>query len=319
MSVHLFLYLVLFISSLIDLLVISTSLRSSLNLILNLLSLLFVRFTDGKTLADLKLLRSIKRVHLLMWLHHKTFGDRLHLRGLLCIIIHINHGIINAISGVFFWWTRSVSTLSYIQSPFLVCGCDSIYIILIWRNKLGIDLSSILSLFIHLIILLLIILIVLICEKLIIMFLNLVLGFLNCLRYWKYYICNICDSISIGASVSLWRLGSGGSRWVLWLCLCEINCLKVWCLCLSQNLRVLVFLIIYYRRSYIPIYSFSFLRACNYLLVFLLLNIILIGWLISIVVTWFISFNLINIYLPRRSTLILIIELDQRLLLLLIS
>ena len=308
MSVHLFLYLVLFFSSLIDLLVISTSLRSSFNLILNLLSLLFVRFTDGKTLADLKLLRSIKRVHLLMWLHHKTFGDRFYLWGLLlCIIIHIYHGIINAIPRVLFWWTRSVSALSYIQSPFLVCGCDSIYCILILRNKLGIDLSSILSLLIHLIILLLIILVVLICKKLIIMFLNLVLGLLNCLRYWKYYVSNICDSISIGASVSLWRLGSGGSRWVLWLCLCEINCLKVWSLCLSQHLRVLVFLIIYYRRTYIPIYSFSFLRACNYLLVFLLLNIILIGWLISIVISCFIRFNLIYIYLSRRSTLILTI------------
>jgi hypothetical protein len=51
---------------LIDLLVVSTSLRSSLNLILNLLSLLFVRFTNGKTLTDLELLRSIKRMHLLM-------------------------------------------------------------------------------------------------------------------------------------------------------------------------------------------------------------------------------------------------------------
>lgn len=151
-------------------------------------------------------------------------------RFLLCSIIYIDYRVINSISGVFFGWARSVSSLSYIQSPFLVCGCDAIYRIFILRDELRIDLSSILTLFIYLVNLLLV---VLICKKLIVMFLNLVLRFLYCLRYRKYDISNICHSIAIGSWISLWRLRSSGIRLDLGLCLCEINCLKVWCLCLS--------------------------------------------------------------------------------------
>ena len=231
MTVHLFLYLVLLIVSLIDLLVVSTSLRSSLYLVLYLLSLLFVRFTNGKTLTDLELLRSIKRMHLLMWLHHQTFSNRFYLwRFLLRSIIYIDYRVINSVSRVFFWWSRSVSSFSYVQSSFFVCGCDAIYRIFILRNELRIDLSSILILFVHLVNLLLIILI---CKKLIVMFLNLVLRFLYCLRYRKYDISNICHSISIGSRISLRWLWSSCIRLNLGLCLCEINCLKVWCLCLS--------------------------------------------------------------------------------------
>jgi len=98
------------------------------------------------------------------------------------------------------------------------------------RNELRIDLSFILTLFVHLVNLLLIILI---CKKLIVMFLNLVLRFLYCLRYRKYDVSNICHSISIGSRISLRRLWSSSIRLDLGLCLCEINCLKVWCLCLS--------------------------------------------------------------------------------------
>ena len=151
-------------------------------------------------------------------------------RFLLCSIIYIYYRVINSVSRVFFWWSRSVSSLSYVQSPFLVCGCNAIYRIFILRNELRIYLSSILTLFVHLVNLLLIILI---CKKLIVMFLNLVLRFLYCLRYRKYDVSNICHSISIGSRISLRRLWSSSIRLDLGLCLSEINCLKVWCLCLS--------------------------------------------------------------------------------------
>lgn len=178
-----------------------------------------------------------------MWLHHQTFRNRFYLwRFLLCSIIYIDNRVINSISRVFFWWSRSVSSLSNVQSPFLVCGCDTIYRIFILRNELRIDLSSILTLFVNLVNLLLIILI---CKKLIVMFLNLVLRFLYCLRNRKYDVSNICHPISIGSRISLRWLRSSCIRLDLGFCLSEINCLKVWCLCLSKDLRVLIFLIIY--------------------------------------------------------------------------
>ena len=50
--------------------IVSTRLRSSFNLVLNLLSLFFIWLSDRNTLTDLLLLRSIQRMHLVMWSHH---------------------------------------------------------------------------------------------------------------------------------------------------------------------------------------------------------------------------------------------------------
>lgn len=55
-----------------NLLIISTSLRSSLKLILYLLSLLFIGFSDWDTLANLLKLWSIQWMHLLMGMHHNS-------------------------------------------------------------------------------------------------------------------------------------------------------------------------------------------------------------------------------------------------------
>lgn len=49
-----------------NLYIISTSLWSPFNLVLNLLGLFFVRFTNGNALTNLLLLGSVQRMHLLM-------------------------------------------------------------------------------------------------------------------------------------------------------------------------------------------------------------------------------------------------------------
>ena len=60
------------IGRMMNLLIISTSLRSSLKLILYLLSLLFIGFSDWDTLANLLKLWSIQWMHLLMGMHHNS-------------------------------------------------------------------------------------------------------------------------------------------------------------------------------------------------------------------------------------------------------
>ena len=52
--------------------IISTSLWTPLNLVLNLLGLLFVRFANTYALTNLLLLRSVQRMHLLMRVHHHS-------------------------------------------------------------------------------------------------------------------------------------------------------------------------------------------------------------------------------------------------------
>ena len=54
----------------VQLLPIATSLWPSLDLVLDLLGLLLVRFSDGEALAHLQLLRAVKRAHMRLLLHH---------------------------------------------------------------------------------------------------------------------------------------------------------------------------------------------------------------------------------------------------------
>jgi hypothetical protein len=169
------------------------------------------------------------------------------------------------------------------------------------------------------------------------MLLNLVLRFLNSLRNWKYNITleyrviyvtichsNICYSVSINSRINLWNLRSRDRICDLWFCLSKIYSLKILVLSLSQNLWILIsVLVIYCRRCQITIYSFSLLLTCHDFRVFfrilLLLNIALSCWLIPIVVPYFFRFYLIIINLTRITCLILIRKLNLRLLLLLIS
>ena len=100
--------------------VVTTSLRSTLNLVLDLRSLFFIWLSDRNTLADLLLLWSIKWMHLVMRSHHKSaswFGRR-DLVQLLSVLgrIHVDFWVVNTVTRISFRRRWSVSSL---------CGCDS--------------------------------------------------------------------------------------------------------------------------------------------------------------------------------------------------
>lgn len=96
--------------------VVATSLRSTFNLILDLCSLFLVWLSDGNTLADLLLLRSIKWMHLVVRSHHKStswFRWRV-LVQLLCVlrVIHVDFWVIYTVTRVSFGWRWAISSLS---------------------------------------------------------------------------------------------------------------------------------------------------------------------------------------------------------------
>ena len=100
----------------LNLYIISTSLWSPFNLVLNLLGLLFVRFTNGNALTNLLLLGSVQRMHLLMRIHHNAamFIWWLSILWLLHLgrCVHIDVRIVNpTIARIPFRRARSISTL----------------------------------------------------------------------------------------------------------------------------------------------------------------------------------------------------------------
>lgn len=100
----------------LNLYIIPTSLWSPFNLILNLLGLLFVRFTNGNALTNLLLLGSVQRMHLLMRIHHNAtmFIWRLSVLWLLHLgrCVHIDVRIVNpTIARIPFRRAWSISTL----------------------------------------------------------------------------------------------------------------------------------------------------------------------------------------------------------------
>lgn len=99
--------------------IVSTSLWTPLDLILNLLGLLLIRFTNWNALTNLLLLGPIQRMHLLMRIHHYSalliwrvaillLLLLLHLRG----VIHVDVRIIDtSVARIPFRRTRSISSL----------------------------------------------------------------------------------------------------------------------------------------------------------------------------------------------------------------
>ena len=99
----------------VNLHIISTSLWSPLNLILNLLGLLFVGFANRNALTNLLLLGSVQRMHLLMRVHHHA---ALLIRRVSILLlhlgrcIHVDVGIVNpTVARIPFGWAWSISTL----------------------------------------------------------------------------------------------------------------------------------------------------------------------------------------------------------------
>lgn len=71
--------------------IIPTSLWAPLNLILNLLGLFFVGFTNRNALTNLLLLGSVQRMHLLMRVHHHS--ALLIRRVSVLLLLHLGRGI----------------------------------------------------------------------------------------------------------------------------------------------------------------------------------------------------------------------------------
>ena len=86
-----------------DLSIIPSGLGSSFDLILNLLSLLLIRLSNGDTLANLLLLRSIKRIHLVMRPHHESLSAlrwRILTQIVALRVVHIYFRVIYSVTGV---------------------------------------------------------------------------------------------------------------------------------------------------------------------------------------------------------------------------
>lgn len=98
-----------------DLGVVASGLGSSFDLILNLLSLLLVRLSYGDALANLLLLRSIKRIHLVMRPHHESLSAlrwRILTQVVALRIVHIYFRVVYSVPRVSFgrrWPSTSLS------------------------------------------------------------------------------------------------------------------------------------------------------------------------------------------------------------------
>jgi hypothetical protein len=112
-------------------------------------------------------------------------------------------------------------------------------------------------------------LIILICEYLIIMILYLILRFLNSLRYRKYNIGDVSNSITSDRWLNLWYLRLSSRLLYLWITLIIIHLLKIRSLC-HLNIR-LILLKINCSSGY---NSFTFLITSSFL--FLLLTALII-------------------------------------------
>lgn len=98
-----------------DLSIIPSGLGSSFDLILNLLSLLLIRLSNGDTLANLLLLGSVKRIHLVMWPHHESLSAlrwRILTQIVALRVVHIYFRVIYSVTGVPLWRRRPRTSLS---------------------------------------------------------------------------------------------------------------------------------------------------------------------------------------------------------------
>lgn len=141
--------MILHVTRKVGLLVITSCLWSSFQLILYLLLLFFIWISDLYSLANLLELRSIKRMHLLMWVHHYSAF----MRGILKLLSIIYQRIIYSVSWVSLWWAWSITSLSCNFSLSLRPSRLSSYLALSWLTSIKrysrLNLSSLILLLLH--------------------------------------------------------------------------------------------------------------------------------------------------------------------------